>query len=807
MLFNRILAMVLAFGGLGVSIGSCAREGANGHGDASAPKVTIAGNPGPNGQSQSARVVSEEDGVVVAEIGSSLIDQRVAANGAGIGAAALFPPNAVPVGTLVTVEVAAAITHAENLAKLGFDGSQALTAAGPALAVTTLDNAPAVVPFTIVLALPDAASLVEQDLANLAILYHARVGAEFDFRYGVLPRSALQVKDGVVFFTTQIFGVYQAVLLTRPVEEKVETHVATTYETKTQAKAVRPASFAISGAGAKISWTASANATSYRLAVASDATCTKLVASAVVAVPSLEWNVDPALAAGDYFACVIAVGASQTSLAATNNGVSFTIAVAVIPQGVGSGTASGSPTAAGSTSGKAPGAFTINALTHPNLARPNQLSWSPSDNVDHYVVRLVDAGENCDGSGAVVAESTATTVNLPKGAGIGKFACVNAVNAFGEASASNNRLALDNGWQQRADLPTKMWNHESVWTGTKLFAFGGCVSTAPDCPTGNVTNLGHTYDPETDAWTTVSATGAPSARKNHTVVALANGQALVFGGYDSSNTVLNTGGIYDPANNSWSTLTTTNAPSPRSRVGMAVNAAGKAFLFGGTGFNGGYSDEAAFYDPTTNSWTLVLAQPNQPTPRAYAAVLAVSNNRFFVWGGAGATTFDDGAIYDPATGNWTVVSATGAPAARRANTALVTGDGAKVIIWGGCDPAVNSCQNVLDDGHVYDVATDHWTTMSPTFTGRKDGVAVIAGSRMLVWGGEISSGRADVQIAIFDANGNTWTSLPDEGATPVMLGGGAAVWTGKGLLVAGGATEAGAPPTMVLSNATQIFVP
>ena len=59
-------------------------------------------------------------------------------------------------------------------------------------------------------------------------------------------------------------------------------------------------------------------------------------------------------------------------------------------------------------------------------------------------------------------------------------------------------------------------------------------------------NTGGIYDPATDTWTPTSTVGAPTARDYHTAV-WTGSKMIVWGGWRRPAAYLNTGGIYDPA--------------------------------------------------------------------------------------------------------------------------------------------------------------------------------------------------------------------------------------------------------------------
>ena len=73
-------------------------------------------------------------------------------------------------------------------------------------------------------------------------------------------------------------------------------------------------------------------------------------------------------------------------------------------------------------------------------------------------------------------------------------------------------------------------------------------------------NTGGRYNPGTDSWTAMSTTNAPAARCCHTAV-WTGSEMIVWGG-DIGR--LNTGGKYNPCTDNWTATSTTNAPDGRA---------------------------------------------------------------------------------------------------------------------------------------------------------------------------------------------------------------------------------------------------
>ncbi len=108
--------------------------------------------------------------------------------------------------------------------------------------------------------------------------------------------------------------------------------------------------------------------------------------------------------------------------------------------------------------------------------------------------------------------------------------------------------------------------------------------------TTGVTNTGGVYDPATDTWTATSTTGAPTPRDGHTAVETGS-RMVIWGGSDPLET--GTGGIYDPTTDTWTATSATGAPAPR-RNHTAVWTGSRMIVWGGTA--GGNANTGGIYD-------------------------------------------------------------------------------------------------------------------------------------------------------------------------------------------------------------------
>ncbi len=227
-----------------------------------------------------------------------------------------------------------------------------------------------------------------------------------------------------------------------------------------------------------------------------------------------------------------------------------------------------------------------------------------------------------------------------------------------------------------------------------------------------------------------------------------------------------------------------------------------------------YRADGEIFDPASHRWSRV---PDAPLEARSDQVAAWTGSRLLVWGGGVEgpknrnTSFGDGASYDSATRRWSPM-ATAPIEPRILETGVWTGS--RFLIWGGADTGARQVGNLtvpanigsfpdekgetegaklLSDGAAYDPSSNAWTPMaSSPLRPRAGHVAVWTGREMLVWGGAGSeeSGLAFRDGAAYKPATNTWRVI---GNAPVHAGGRyTAVWTGKQMIVWGGPVGEGA---------------
>jgi N-acetylneuraminic acid mutarotase len=244
---------------------------------------------------------------------------------------------------------------------------------------------------------------------------------------------------------------------------------------------------------------------------------------------------------------------------------------------------------------------------------------------------------------------------------------------------------------------------------------------------------------------------------------------IVWGGLDANLTPLNTGARYDPATDTWTPISTTNAPAARANHSAVWTGAEMIIWGGATTGSSGYFSDGARYNPVTNTWT-PISNVNAPSARSFHRAVW-TGTEMLMWAGQNNTGIQtNGGRYNPATDTWTSVSTVNAPAARGSYSIVWTG--AEMIIWGGAGIGI------LNTGGRYNPATDTWTATTTTNAPAPGSglPAVWTGSEMLIYLG----GR-------YNPATDTWAAMSTTNA-PVARGGAMAVWTGSQMIISGGGT-------------------
>lgn len=205
------------------------------------------------------------------------------------------------------------------------------------------------------------------------------------------------------------------------------------------------------------------------------------------------------------------------------------------------------------------------------------------------------------------------------------------------------------------------------------------------------------------------------------------------------------------------------------------------------------------FDLHAEKWSTIPQSPIAP-PRGNMDPVAAAfvGGELVVWG---AEADIQGAALDTRTLKWRPIANAPVVPRRRCVTAVV---GTKLLVWGGYGRLNERMTGPLDDGAVYDAASDTWAKLPPPpVEGPRYGPAAAeSNGRLVLFGGR---GRAGVPFggAVYDVAAGACDTLPDAPLDIGVNGACAAdkerlfVWSGSS--VAGG----GAPGGMVYDFRTR----
>ena len=324
------------------------------------------------------------------------------------------------------------------------------------------------------------------------------------------------------------------------------------------------------------------------------------------------------------------------------------------------------------------------------------------------------------------------------------------------------------GWKPgtNSGAPSPRRGHTAVWTGTEMIVWGGFGSS--------FLGDGGRYNPNTDSWSPLAAAGAPAPRSAHSAVWTGT-EMIVWGGWNGTR--LGDGARYDPQSDSWTPVGSVGAPSVRSSH-SGVWTGSEMIVW--AGFDGARLNDGARYNPVNDSWAPVQATAAPSVRAGHSTVW--TGSEMIVWGGFdGGSYLIDGGRYDPVADSWSSLAAVGAPSIRFNQTAVWSGS--EMIVWGGRD---SNGGTYWDDGARYDPANDVWLSLQSNGapSGRQSHKSVWANDRMLVWGGEASTGNLS-DGGLYDPGDDTWAAAPVSGQ-PSARDGHTMVWTGSEAIIWGG---------------------
>ena len=171
-------------------------------------------------------------------------------------------------------------------------------------------------------------------------------------------------------------------------------------------------------------------------------------------------------------------------------------------------------------------------------------------------------------------------------------------------------------------VPAGRESHTAVWTGTEMVVWGGYD--------GDRLNTGGRYQAATDSWAETSmGVNVPGVRISHSAIWAGN-EMIVWGG--AGDGWQNTGGRYDPAADSW-TPTSTGPGVPSERHSHTATWTGREMIVWGGGTSTTVRhNTGGLYDPALDSWTETSTATGVPAARTHHTAVW-TGSEMIVWGG------------------------------------------------------------------------------------------------------------------------------------------------------------------------------
>jgi N-acetylneuraminic acid mutarotase len=247
---------------------------------------------------------------------------------------------------------------------------------------------------------------------------------------------------------------------------------------------------------------------------------------------------------------------------------------------------------------------------------------------------------------------------------------------------------------KRTNAPDPRLDHTAVWTGSEMIVWGGGHYA--------ISNTGGRYNPKTDSWIATSTISTPP-RSAHR--AIWTGKEMIVWGGSNGSVHVNTGARYNPSTDTWAATSVFNAPDGRA-LHAAIWTGAEMIVWGGYSYEQDRSlNTGGRYNPAFDSWT-ALTTVN--APKAASSSTAVwTGSRMIVWGGLFSFTDSSGHFhnYVLSTGAGYCVGEPGPPLGRLANIStrafvqtgdnvmigglIVTGSGPKKLILRAIGPSLS----------------------------------------------------------------------------------------------------------------------
>ncbi len=245
---------------------------------------------------------------------------------------------------------------------------------------------------------------------------------------------------------------------------------------------------------------------------------------------------------------------------------------------------------------------------------------------------------------------------------------------------------------------------------------GGTVLIAGGLDGSNFLQSAELFDPSGDTFTALPASGVSelqTAREGAVAAPLPGGTVLIAGGLDGNN-FLQSAELFDPSTDTFTALAASGATELQTAREGAVAAplpGGKVLIAGGAN-SGGALQSAELFDPTTDAFTALPGSgaSELQTAREGAVAASLPGGKVLIAGGFdGSHYLQSAELFDPSTDTFTALPGSGSSelqTAREGAVAVPLADG-KGLIAGGFDGS-----NYLQSAELFDPSNNLFTALA-----------------------------------------------------------------------------------------------
>lgn len=282
----------------------------------------------------------------------------------------------------------------------------------------------------------------------------------------------------------------------------------------------------------------------------------------------------------------------------------------------------------------------------------------------------VDAQDHNDVKTAIEIINEAVDVNSV--GSIRQCVLASIMDANGKPAFLNAPVMIGDTWSEKLSVGLSDNKHAAVTVGSKIYLMGGMNTSS------TAQNKNREYDPINNTWAIKA--NVPAVRAYPVAVAY-NNFAYLIGGTSGStaSTAVATIYEYNATANTWSTSRTSMSVARYMHCGAVYED--KIYIFGGRNTSGTVLDSVVQYDITNNIWTDMTSMPAAKE----GALAFTHNNKIYIVGGSTQDTY----VYDITTNTWDSTKAI-IPAQRNIPSGVIQDD--KIYVFGGIQVSTaNGC--------------------------------------------------------------------------------------------------------------------